>query len=75
MESERIFMMVLDAGAFLGQLGAKGVAEPVGVDRLGGLFVQRNRPPAHHDAVRRARTSLDRHATYTAATYVAGAAR
>jgi integrase len=33
------------------------------------------RRPADHHALRRARTSLDRHATYIVAAYVAGAAR
>jgi integrase/recombinase XerD len=50
------------------QFGRRGPA----ARRPGGCLA---RGPADHDAVDRARGSLDRHATYIVAAYVAGAAR
>jgi integrase/recombinase XerD len=67
-----------------------GIAKQVGPHKLRHAFItaaldagvtpprrpggRLSRRPAHHHALRPARTSLDRHATYIVSTYIAGAA-
>ena len=62
-------------GADIGQLGLERGHRTLVITRKGGKVVTIPLAPRTTMRYDRARTSLDRHATYIVATYIAGAAR